>query len=355
MRCKNAMEGSKYLSKLAQPETIQKLVLKLPFSLRTRWRRLADHIMEVELRLVNFGDLADFVDNESRVATNLVFERIVDDAKPRATGTNHLRKRPGERKSPELSLATQIRSDQCPPTVAPCPVPSSPEDNSKCPFCKSGHALDNCDSLRSRPYPERIQFLMSKNLCFGCLSNNHTARNCPKRNNCSFPNCTKKHPTVLHTNSTARSRPAADSPTIPTLNEETTRVHNGMVSLDEDTRNTGGASFPEIGTAVVPVKVWTKDSETPTITYAFLDSGSSSTFCSETLMRQLGISGAETKISLTTLEKKDSIINSFILTGLTISDLDENVFIELPALYTRPRIPVYKDDIPKQVDLDRWP
>ena len=181
---------------------------------------------------------------------------------------------------------------------------------------RSGHALDYCDSLRSRPYPERIQFLMSKNLCLGCLSNNHTARNCPERKTCSFPNCSKKHPTVLHTNSTVRSRPAADSPTIPTSNEETTRVHNGMASLDEDTRNTGGASFPEIGMAVVPVKVWTKGSETPTITYAFLDSGSSSTFCSETLMRQLGISGAETKISLTTLEKKDTIIDSFILRAL---------------------------------------
>ena len=66
-------------------------------------------------------------------------------------------------------------------------------------------------------------------------------------------------------------------------------------------------------------------------------------------MRQLGISGAETKISLTTLEKKDSIIDSFI------SDLDENVFFELAAPYTRPGIPVWKDDIPKQVDVDRWP
>ena len=35
--------------------------------------------------------------------------------------------------------------------------------------------------------------------------------------------------------------------------------------------------------------------------------------------------------------------------------MDENVFIELPALYTRPGIPVSKDDIPKQVDVDRWP
>ena len=119
MRCKYAMEGSKYLSKLAQPETIQKLILKLPFSLRTRWVVWLHHIMEVELRLVNFGDLADFVDNEARVATNPVFGRIVEDVRPRTTGTSHLRKNPGERKSPELSLATKIRSNQCPPIVAP--------------------------------------------------------------------------------------------------------------------------------------------------------------------------------------------------------------------------------------------
>ena len=83
--------------------------------------------------------------------------------------------------------------------------------------------------------------------------------------------------------------------------------------------------------AVVPVKVWIKGSKTPTVTYAFLDSGSSSTFCTKTLMRQLGVSGPKTTISLTTLEKKDSLVDSFVVTDLTISDLDENVFIELPC------------------------
>ena len=40
---------------------------------------------------------------------------------------------------------------------------------------------------------------------------------------------------------------------------------------------------------------------------------------------------------------------------LVISDLDENVFIELPALYTKPEIPVSKVDIPIQADVDKWP
>ena len=86
-----------------------------------------------------------------------------------------------------------------------------------------------------------------------------------------------------------------------------------------------------------------------------LDSGSSSTFCTESLIRQLGVDGTRTQISLTTLEKKDSPIDSFVVKDLVISDLDENVFIELPALYTRPEIPVSKEDIPTQSDIDQWP
>ena len=72
-------------------------------------------------------------------------------------------------------------------------------------------------------------------------------------------------------------------------------------------------------------------------------------------MKQLGICGTRTKISLTTLEKKDSLMDSFVVKDLVISDLDENVLIELPALYTRPEIPVSKDDVPTQRDVDQWP
>ena len=58
--------------------------------------------------------------------------------------------------------------------------------------------------------------------------------------------------------------------------------------------------------AMVPIEVWLTGMETPVITYTFLDSGSSSMFCTEALMRQLGTNGTKTTISLTTLEKKES-------------------------------------------------
>ena len=70
-------------------------------------------------------------------------------------------------------------------------------------------------------------------------------------------------------------------------------------------------------------------------------------------MRQLDVNGARTQISLTTLEMKDSLTDSFVVKDLVISDLDENIFIDLPALYTRPEIPISKEDIPTQSDVDR--
>ena len=52
---------------------------------------------------------------------------------------------------------------------------------------------------------------------------------------------------------------------------------------------------------------------------------------------------------------KDSLIDRFIVQDLVISNLDENNFISLPVLYTRTEIPVAKDDIPTQEDIDQWP
>ena len=107
--------------------------------------------------------------------------------------------------------------------------------------------------------------------------------------------------------------------------------------------------------AIVSVKVWPKGKGTPVITYAFLDSSSSSTFCSEALIRQLGVNGPGTLIYLATLDRKNILTDSFILQELAIFDLDQNVFIKLPPLYTRPEIPISKEGIPNQVDVDKWP
>ena len=70
-------------------------------------------------------------------------------------------------------------------------------------------------------------------------------------------------------------------------------------------------------------------------------------------MSKLGVHGTKVKISFSTLEKKNSPVDNYFIQDLVVSDLDENHF--LPTLYTRPEIPVSKNDIPTQEDVDQWP
>ena len=67
-------------------------------------------------------------------------------------------------------------------------------------------------------------------------------------------------------------------------------------------------------------------------------------------MRKLGVDGTNVKISLSTLDTKNSPVDSY----LAVSDHDENHFVHLPTLYTRPEIPVSKNDIATQVATSRW-
>ena len=101
---------------------------------------------------------------------------------------------------------------------------------------------------------------------------------------------------LLHTSSVTRNQ-HVNSPSTNTRStcEGVTRVHNALVNLDGKTQ--ADVTFSSTAMAVVPVKVWYKGRETPVVTYAFLDSGSSSKFCTEALMRQLGANGTKTTIS----------------------------------------------------------
>ena len=223
-----------------------------------------------------------------------------------------------------------------------------------CIFCQQNHALEDCHLLRWKPYQERIKFLSAKRLCFGCLWEKHVPRLCPERKICKIPNCTSKHPTVLHT-SNIREKSSVDVG-VGTGDGTDTTVLNAMANAGECSSSLDlGEAHPRTAMTVILVKICSKSSNKTIITCAFLDNGSSATFCTESLMRKLGVHGTKVKISRSTLEKKTSPVNSYLIRDLVVSDLDENHFVHLPMPYTRPEIPPSKNDIPTQEDVDQWP
>ena len=191
-----------------------------------------------------------------------------------------------------------------------------------------------------------------KRLCFGCLSDKHVARDCPVRKPCKITNCTRSHPTVLHT-------PSREKPTIHiavgTDRTDDISVLNAMANTDECPNEVAGEVRSKTAIAIIPVKLRSRATKKTVITYAFLDSGSSASFCTESLMKKLGVSGPKVKISLSTLEKRNSLVDSYLVHDLVVSDLDGNDFVKLHVLYSRPKIPVSKEDIPTQGDIDLWP
>lgn len=60
--CKNALKEIGYQSKIENLDTMQKIVERLPFGLRQKWREKADSITEGEKREVSIEDIADFVE-----------------------------------------------------------------------------------------------------------------------------------------------------------------------------------------------------------------------------------------------------------------------------------------------------
>ena len=81
---------------------------------------------------------------------------------------------------------------------------------------------------------------------------------------------------------------------------------------------------------------------------------SNSTFCSANLLKCLRVSCKETRLELTTMDSYNDV-DSLIVTDLEVTKLDENIVISLPEVLSRLPMPVVKDEIPKQEDVERRP
>ncbi|KAK0148510.1 hypothetical protein N1851_011164 [Merluccius polli] len=87
--------------------------------------------------------------------------------------------------------------------------------------------------------------------------------------------------------------------------------------------------------SIVPVQIKAKNGNTILSTYAFFDPGSSATFCTEHLTRQLNMNSTKAHIFLRTMGQANTVSG--------------------PEVYTQQVMPVTKDNIVTQKDLRKWP
>lgn len=114
-----------------------------------------------------------------------------------------------------------------------------------------------------------------------------------------------------------------------------------------------GPEMTAFSHSIVPFLVKSKKGSKILETYAFMDPGSSATFCTNALARQLNLQGRRTELELKTMSPKHHV-ESYLLTDLEVSGLNTNNFIDLPKVFTQKNIPVSRKNIP-QKDIKKWP
>ena len=168
------------------------------------------------------------------------------------------------------------------------------------------------------------------------------SKDCRKRLSCNI--CNLKHPQMLHIH---QRRFEMDKHQAQTKEEADIRA---IASVQ--TSGLTGAGEDNCKLSIVPVKVKAKKGNTTVHTYAFLDPGSTASFCTLGLMNKLNLQGRKSNILLRTMGQR-KVVETSIVSGLEVTGLHGTDFCDLPCVYTQKNMPVHKGNIPHQNDINQ--
>ena len=343
--CLNYMGSIDTLSQLNSPSEIKNVIAKLPFELKRRWRDNFYDILEKKCK-VEFKDVVDFVKIQADKLTLPLFGNLND------FGSENTKKS----KSVPLkkSFATSSKEKE------KSSYEQSKLRTKQCVFCKKdNHYLAQCIHFDKKPYNEKVEFIKSSKLCFGCLVGGHFSKDCKRRHKCKF--CQKSHPTCLHNERTTSSTEEKKSER-KSENEESKDIQ-AATAADEGACATAKSCATKYGKesvkinlrkrvvcTAIPVKIRVKGHSKAITTYMGLDNFSTDCFMDEKLVHQLGLKGNNEIISLTTMEKIESAVKTIVINNLEIMDLEENKKVAVPVVYANRNWPFNKDDVHREED-----
>lgn len=181
-----------------------------------------------------------------------------------------------------------------------------------CLYCSKDHSLEFCGALKHKPNKEKVDFMKSKGLCFGCFGKGHMNKYYKNRMTCQIFH--QNHPSLLHIDRKERVEQNCSKKEAG----EAAKVTSSLVSLDAGSHT--GADNSECKLSIVPVQVKMCKGTKIVQTYAFLDPGSTATFCTEELMTELNTSGKKVKVLLKTMGQEKPV-HSYRISGMEVATL----------------------------------
>ena len=343
--CRNAMSTSCSIKELDFPSSLKLVVNKLPGHVQERWSREADRILHQEGGSITFSRLVSFLDRENRVKLNPVFGKTAISAGHSDNGKSGATQ--SKKKTTSAATVTKPQSNAS---------GSSSSVQVQCVFCPFRHPFKSCRKFRKLLHKDKIAFLIKHRMCFGCLEVGHMQSECTNKSTCEV--CAQSHPTSLHRvpgkmSDQSQSEGNTSSPPVVPISTSQSAVPSTSATVTTN----GEIQSQQMGLdtmPIVPVKLRSTHSDVEVCTYAFLDSGSSDTFICEQLMKQLGAKGKKTQITLTTLNNDQALTTCYAVSNLEVCGLNESQYIALPTTYTQEYLPVTRQQIPLQEDIDPW-
>ncbi|RXN31349.1 hypothetical protein ROHU_017013 [Labeo rohita] len=326
----------------------QRISAKLPEWLSSRWNRAVTKFQDEYKGFPDFKYFVKFLNKEARIACNPI--------------TSLQAIKPVEQERFKQTDQDQSKFQRNRNSSAKTFTTSSSERTSiMCVFCKRhGHTLHKCRKIMERPVEERLKFVQSEKLCFGCLKAGHNSKGCTSRSVCE--KCEKYHPTCLHQDRVNKgprqrarinqdqSRVNQDSADGTT---ESQRIQEPMpVTSNRVVRERNGTYT----SSIVPVYVSTiAEPRKEILVYALLDTQSDTTFILKDTAETLDAKKEPVKLKISTITSKTKVVSSHKLNGLQVRGIKSEVKIQLPTTYTRDYIPANRSHIPTCETARNWP
>ena len=315
-------------------DMLTELVNKLPYDLKKRWVSKSVQIQNYLGHLANFLHFVDFVRKESDEVNSLFGLRSLH---PKTTSTKTKASSFGSvmsKTSANVNSKSSISGSRHVTRVGSCW------------YCKNtSHILFDCKDFKQIPVEDRISFVKESKLCHKCLSSKHKTRECKRSKLCSVTGCKGLyHHTLLHKFATTKEHPpktsSEDKAVVPvtcgfTKSESCSISDNSHVYL-----------------CIVPVRV--SFGENVVSTYAFLDQGSTHSFCKRSLLQELKASGTRERLQLKTITGTTNDMDS-VSCNLVVSDLDSDSSFSLSNVHSVENIPVQPNNVSVDAEVCKLP
>lgn len=158
---------------------------------------------------------------------------------------------------------------------------------------------------------ERVKFVQSEKLCFGCLKTGHNSKNCTSRSVCD--KCQKPHPTCLHQDREKRDKEQRKNSQQQSKTNQETEVSEVQEQVSNQVTSNRVVQQKSKGctSSVIPVYVSTVDEpENERLVYALLDTQSDTTFILKDTAQSLNAMSEPVKLKISTITSKTKLFQA---------------------------------------------